>query len=180
MKKKLVQRDLSKIVKVKLVKLLMGNQYNNNLTNRFFFTNDGQLDKKIIVGVQAHCGSAFTNPGPTIVPGDDVPFSSIYDIPSSYQDEYYTGIMQSNITTGVSSFAYLSLVNPEGRFFWYQQPLSSINYENMGRYHKRLYSRITLDKCYVETPTQFASGVPGVPITTYQLFSFFYIDDPNF
>jgi hypothetical protein len=155
----------------------MGDQNNANATNRFFFTNDGQLDRKIIVGVQAHVGNSA--PGPFVwVNGIDVPFASIYNAGTNYEDDYYSGLILQ-IGNNVQSQGFLSLVNPQGRFFWYQQPLSSITSRNMGRYPKKLYSRIQLDKCYVETPIQFGTGIPGIPITIYQLFSFYYIDDPN-
>lgn len=178
-KKALQQKDLSKVVKVKLVKLFLGDQYNVNQKNRFYFTNDGQLDDKIIVGIQCHVG--VSAPGPFVwVNGLDVPFASIYNAGTNYEDDYYSGIVQNNSLTGNNTIGYLSLVNKQGRFFWYQQPLSSITSLNMGRYQKRLYSRITLDKCYVETPNAFPAGIAGIPITVYQLFSFYYLDDPNF
>ena len=177
MKTKLKSRDLSKTVKVKLVKLLLGDQNNANASNRFFFQNDGQLDRKIIVGIQAHVGNSA--PGVFVwVNGIDVPFASIYNPVTSYEDDYYSGLIYQS-GTNVISQAYISLVNPQGRFFWYQQPLSSIASKNMGRYPKKLYSRIQLDKCYIEVPIQFSTGIPGVPISIYQLFSFYYIDDPN-
>jgi len=179
MKKPLQQRDLSKVVKVKLVKLFLGDAYNYQNTNRFYFTNDGQLDNKIIVGIQVHPASSSPNPGPTIIPGEEVQFYTSYNVATSYEDVYYSGIVQSNLLTGISSNAFLSLVDKQGRFFWYQQPLSSLTAANMGRYQKRLYSRITLDKCYVELGASAAFGIAGIPITTYQLFSFYYLDDPN-
>jgi hypothetical protein len=180
MKKKLQNKDLSKVVKVKLVKLLLGNEFNTQNRNRFYFTNDGQLDDKIIVAIQVHPAPSGPNPGPTIVPGEEVPFASIYNAGINYEDDYYSGIVQSNILTGISSTAFLSLVDKQGRFFWYQQPLSSLTAANMGKYQKKLYNRITLDKCYIELGASATFGIAGIPITTYQLFSFYYIDDPNF
>jgi len=178
-KGKLIQRDLSKVVKVKLVKLLLGDQFNFSPRNRYFFPNDGQLDDKIIVGIQAHPAQSAPNPTPNIVPGEEVPFNSLYDLASSYEDDYYS-LISTNILTGIRSDAYLSLVDKQGRFFWYQQPISSLTAANMGRYQKRLYNRITLDKCYIELPNSQSFSFAGIPITTYQLLSFYYIDDPNF
>ena len=179
MKKPLQQRDLSKVVKVKLVKLFLGDAFNFQNTNRFYFTNDGQLDNKIIVGIQVHPAPSGPNPGPIIIPGEEVPFNTVYNAATNYEDDYYSGIVTTNILTGIGSTGFLSLVNPMGRFFWYQQPLSSLTAANMGRYQKRLYSRITLDKCYVELGASAAFGIAGIPITTYQLFSFYYLDDQN-
>jgi hypothetical protein len=177
MKKKLQQRDLSKTVKVKLVKLFIGDQNNFGQSNRFYFTNDAQLDQKIIVGIVAHVGNSAA--GPFVwTNGIDVPFATIYNPVTNYEDDYFTGLI-SQLGSGVVSQAYLSLVNTDGRYFWYQQPLSSLSLGNNKRYPKRLYSRLILDKCYIEVPFAFTSGIAGVPITNYQLFSFYYIDDPN-
>jgi hypothetical protein len=177
MKKKLQQRDLSKTVKVKLVKLFLGDQNNTGQKNRFYFTNDAQLDRQIIVGIEAHVGNAGA--GPFVwTNGIDVPFASIYNPVTQYEDDYFTGLI-TQIGGEVQSQAYLSLVNTEGRYFWYQQPLSSLSQGNNKRYPKKLYSRLILDKCYVEVPFAFSTGIAGVPITLYQLFSFYYIDNPN-
>jgi len=174
MKKKLQNKDISKIVKSKLVRLLIGNEYYTTNTNRWFFQNDGQLDKKIIVSIQCHNGSA--NP---LNFGDDFAQATFYNVVTGYVDFYNTAL-QTSTPTNLSSIGYLSLVNPEGRFFWYQQPLSSLNYAYNLKYPKRLYSRIILDKCYVESPFNISFGVNGVPSSYYVPFTFYYLDDPNF
>lgn len=177
MKKKLVNRDLQKIVKVKLVKLLLGDLNTTVSSNRFYFQSDPQIDRSIVVGIVAHPSfSAPTPPGP-ISYGVDTVFASIYDIATTYEDLYYTTI--TTTVSSVTSAAYLSLVNPNNRFFVYQQPISSLTRANMGKYYKKFYSRIILDKCYLEFPGSVQFSLPGIPSTQYQLFSFYYIDDPN-
>jgi len=178
MKKKLAEKDLSKVVKAKFVKLLLGNQYNSVPANRYYFNSDPQLDRCIIVGIQAHPAQAATNPGPNIVPGEELPFYSSYNPAISYEDDYYSCIT-TNIATGIQSQAYLSLVNPEGRYFWYQQPIASLTTARMGSRQKKLYSRIQLDKCYLEFPAATQFSIPGLPITVYQCFTFYYMDDKN-
>jgi len=177
MKRKLQTRDLSKIVRSKFVRLLIGNENYTTNTNRWFFQNDGQLDKKIIVGIQVHSG--YVNSQPSVYFGNDFTGNVFYNIATGYADFYNTSLLVAS-PTNLQTQAYLSLLNTDGRFFVYQQPLSSLNFANTGKYQKRFYSRIILDKCYVESPVNIAFGVNNVPSSYYVPFTFYYIDDPNF
>ena len=176
MKKKLIQKDLSKIVKSKFVRLILGTDNQFTSANRWFFTNDGQLDDKIIVGVQLHTG--HVNAGP-LLPGEDIPATVFYNVVTGYADFYYNPTLYAAGTNFVQSSAFLSLVNAQNRYFWYQQPLSSLSVANTGKYYKRMYSKIKLDKCYIESPITLNFGAPNVPVTYYVPFTFYYLDDPN-
>ena len=157
---------------------MVGSELNPTNTNRWYFNFDGQLDNKIITGIQTHCG--YYNGQPSVYTGQDFASGTIYNIATNYADFYTVPLLLASAIDKVYSNGFLSLVNPQNRFFWYQQPLSSLNVKNTSNKFKRLYSRITLDKCYVEAPLNIPFGTGGVPSTFYLPFTFYYLDDPNF
>jgi len=171
MKKKLQNRDISKIEKSKLVRLELlpiGFRGAANFSAyQFNFPSDSQLDGKIITGIICHAPSDGSN-------GGDVPTATTY-APNYYDD--YTG--QQLIDQSLISNLYLTLVNKQENYFWKQQVLSSLFVKNCGKYIKRFYQRIKLDKCFVELPNS-SSFTFDPNIRNYILFTFFYIDDPNY
>ena len=171
MKRKLQSKDISKIEKSKLVKLeLIPVGFNgapNFAAYQFNFPSDSQLDSKIITGIICHAPSDGVN-------GGDVPVTTTYG--ANYYDDY-SG--QQLIDQSLVSNLYLTLVNKQENYFWKQQVLSSLFVKNCGKYIKRFYQRIKLDKCFVELPTS-SSFTYDPNIRNYILFTFFYIDDPNY
>lgn len=166
-KKPLNSIDLWKIAKAKRVNVVV--RYNtgnvNSVAQRFYFENDGQLDDKIIIGIQSHAQYV-----------DGASYGDIIGVYNNGGDTIRNVGVTRPTTTGnaVSSF-FISLCDLENNYFWFQQSVSSLCVFNTGKYIKRLYNRIKLDKCFIEN---YIAANTHVSPNNYWVvpFTFYYID----
>lgn len=140
------------------VKLVLVNYQTGNVSgasaNRFFFPNDGQLDDAMVLGVEAL--APFTANGLAAAPEFcQLPQEMPYSPTLSDGFFLYLPVLASNIQ---ASPFYVSLCDVFENYWWNRQAVGSLLPTNAGRYIKRTYNRIKLDKCFVEAPI-------SIPIT---------------
>lgn len=143
--------DLWETRRAKLVLLPI---QNGNVTaaqaNRFYFNSDGELDDAMILGVQV------LSPNTSAL--GQFPTQSTY-APTVF--DFYGGSSNIPFTKKFNSVWFVSLCDTFENYWWNRQAVGSLLPTNTGRYIKRTYNRIKLDKCFAETPVNVPiSGLP--------------------
>lgn len=175
--------DLAKTVRSKLVLLrIFPSGYQGATpasvlqinTGRIYFEGDPEIDSSIVTGIVMHAGLNFTVP----LPDQFLDFAQITYYGASNYIAYSDGPIMQN--TGKHSNFFLSVADHQENYFWNQQACASLTWWNtgQGKFYKRLYNRVKLSKCYIESSVPITSLGDGNQIIYAIPFTFYYIPAP--